>query len=45
MVTSLVERTLGSIDPVKVKLSPPSKLREVDGKMLVTVQSMCSATS
>jgi len=40
-----VERTFGSMVPVKVKLSPPSRFREVDGNILVKVQSISSATS
>lgn len=43
--TELVESTFGSIVPVKVKLSPPSKFRVVVGKMLVMVQSISSATN
>jgi hypothetical protein len=45
IATELVESTFGSMVPVKVKLSPPSKLREVEGNMLVKVQSISSATS
>ena len=45
IATELVDRTLGSMVPVNVKLSPPSRFREVDGNILVKVQSISSATS
>lgn len=43
MLTELVERTFGNIVPVKVKLSPPSKLSVLAGNKLVKVQVMVSA--
>lgn len=43
--TELVESTFGSIVPVNVMLSPPSKFSVVVGKILVMVQSISSATN
>jgi hypothetical protein len=37
METVLVDRTFGNIVPVKVKLSPPSKLRVLSGNKLDNV--------
>ena len=40
--TELVERTFGNIVPVKVMLSPPSKLRVLDGNKEDNVQVIVS---
>jgi hypothetical protein len=44
MLTVDVERSLGSNDPVNVMLSPPRRLRVVDGKIYVKVQTNSSGT-
>jgi hypothetical protein len=43
ILTVLVESTLGSMLPVNVKLSPPSKLKELLGNMLVKTHVIVSA--
>ena len=43
MLTELVDNYLGSMDPVKVRLSFPSKFNDEDGQILVNVQVIVSA--